>query len=214
MFFFLPRRPAHFFISLGRNCEPAIRFKDYYGAVDSTLFTYAGFYDPMTLPDVLKNMNMLLSDKLVPIDGVHMFKSEKTRMAFHARHSFDSLKTNEDLAAEEAECRSRIAHLIEKTYRIFKDARKKLFVLTVWEPTEEAYAMVLQTADILRTLTINYDFVVVTLKTKNQKWQKNEKYPELHFRFVRHFSPFDKVVNPAFTDRKGWQRIWKEFPVQ
>lgn len=214
MFFFLPRCPFHFFISLGRNCEPAIRFKDYYGAVDSTLFTSAGFYDPMTLPDVLKNMNVLLSDKLVPIDGVHMFKSEKTRMAFHARHSFDSLKTNEDLAAEEAECRSRIAHLIEKTHRIFKDDRKKLFVSTVWEPTEEAYAMVLQTADILRTLTINYDFVVVTLKTKNQKWQKNEKYPELHFRFVRHFSTFDKVVNPDFTDRKGWRRIWKEFPVR
>ena len=214
MFFFWPRKPSHFSISLGRNCEPAIRFKDYYGAVDSTLFTYAGFYNPMTLPDILKNMDALLSDKFIPIEDIHMFKCEKARLAFHSRHSFDTLKTNEDRATEEAECRSRIAHLIEKTNRIFKDSRKKLFVLTVWEPTEEAFAMVLQTADILRTLTANYDFVVVTLKTKNRKWRKNKKYPEVHFRFVKHFSPFDRVVNPAFTDQKGWQRIWKEFPVK
>ncbi len=214
MFFFWPRKPSHFFISLGRNCEPAIRFKDYYGAVDSTLFTYAGFYNPMTLPDILKNMDALLSDKFIPIEDIHMFKCEKARLAFHSRHSFDTLKTNEDRATEEAECRSRIAHLIEKTNRIFKDSRKKLFVLTVWEPTEEAYAMVFQTADILRTLTANYDFVVVTLKTKNRKWRKSKKYPEVHFRFVKHFSPFDRVVNPAFTDQKGWQRIWKEFPVK
>ena len=211
---FSRRMPAHFFISLGRNCEPALRFKEYYGAVDSTLLTYAGFYDPMTLPSLLKDVHALLLDKLIPIDGADMFKCEKARLAFHCRHSFETLKTKEDWAAEEAECRSRIAHLIEKTHRIFKDARKKLFVLTVWEPTEEAYAMVLQTADILRTLTVHYDFVIVTLKTKNQKWQKNEKYPELHFRFLTHFSPFDKVVNPAFTDQKGWRRIWKEFPVQ
>ena len=214
MFFFWPRKPSHFSISLGRNCEPAIRFKDYYGAVDSTLFTYAGFYNPMTLPDILKNMDALLSDKFIPIEDIHMFKCEKARLAFHSRHSFDTLKTNEDRATEEAECRSRIAHLIEKTNRIFKDSRKKLFVLTVWEPTEEAFAMVLQTADILRTLTANYDFVVVTLKTKNRKWRKNKKYPEVHFRFVKHFSPFDRVVNPAFTGQKGWQRIWKEFPVK
>lgn len=214
MFFFWPRKPSHFFISLGRNCEPAIRFKDYYGAVDSTLFTYAGFYNPMTLPDILKNMDALLSDEFIPIEDIHMFKCEKARLAFHSRHSFDTLKTNEDRATEEAECRSRIAHLIEKTNRIFKDSRKKLFVLTVWEPTEEAFAMVLQTADILRTLTANYDFVVVTLKTKNRKWRKNKKYPEVHFRFIKHFSPFDRVVNPAFTDQKGWQRIWKEFPVK
>lgn len=207
---FLRRTPAHFFISLGRNCEPALRFKEYYGAVDSTLLTYAGFYDPMTLPRLLKDTKVLLSDRLIPIESIHMFKFEKARLAFHYRHGFDA----SDLTAEEAECRSRVAHLIEKTDRIFQDDRKKLFVLTVWEPTEDAYAMVLQTADILRTLTINYDFVVVTLKTKNQKWQKNEHYPELHFRFLTHFSPFDKVADPTFTDQKGWRRIWKEFPVQ
>lgn len=206
--------PYRYFISLGRNCEPAFRFHEYHGWLDSTLFTYCAFMDPLRLPDALSHLDLIFKGAITPLSGVNMFKCENMKVSFHGRRKYEELKTKEDIMAEKAECQSRIFHLVEKTEQLLKKPDRKLFVLTVWKTTPAAWEMVKETREILSQKTDNFTLVVVVSKSENKgRWQETEMLPELKIRRLTHFSPFDNVKSLQLTDKKGWQRIWQEFPV-
>ena len=208
------RRSYRYFLSLGRNCEPAIRFRDNYGWLDTTVFSYCAFMEPLKLPFVLQHLNDIFKGKITHQKDVNMWTCGILRVAFHGRHKPEELTTLEQKKADCEECQSRVFHLVDKFQKILEKKDKKLFVMTVWETTEQAWGMVLENVRVLRQKTTNFDIVVVVSEKENRnKWHEDKNYPELYIRSLAFFSPFNKVVDPKFSDQIGWKKIWKEFSI-
>lgn len=125
--------PFNHVISLGYNCEISFRIEDYFGKLDSTIFSWSYILDRNQFLNALANIDDIFEHGVSLADD-HMFVCDKYRIKFHPRYDIIPKKGDySDYQFERAynELVNRIKYLKKKSIGVFKDNRKKVFIIKV-----------------------------------------------------------------------------------
>lgn len=110
---------------------------------------------------------------------------------------------------------SRIKHLKEKFIQTANDGKKNLYVFkypTKAQTFEEVLSNTKKLSEALSKIVKNSFDLLLVLEDKDiaNKLEQNLSLPNLFIRTVDFFAPEDNVTGKV-NDKKGWQKIFKEF---
>ncbi|MBO4947730.1 MAG: hypothetical protein J6C83_00105 [Peptococcaceae bacterium] len=210
-------------ISLGYNCEVSFRIRDYFGALNSVIYSWAYIENRDDLLKSLYNPEKLAaSDKELLPWG--MFRSKEYGITFHPKYSQKELfhadggENTEVVQLAKEEMVSRYMYLAKKLTGFFQDAEKTTLYVCKMQPwiTDEA-----SNIDFIKTLyqtlsdiCINDNFmlcIVMQEKDITESYQALQQ-PNLFIRTVKEFAPDSDTEYGG--DIEGWNRIFNEFELK
>lgn len=209
-FYTTNKKEYRYFVSLGRNCEFAFKFKYFYNFVDSTLLTYVGAYDRTILLSILENSSCFFEEGYEYNIELNDFICNKTGYFFHGRTRNFNCEINEKREYEELN--SRINYLKEKTDKILKSEEKKLFIRTLdCENEIDDIEFIKKLHKILTQQTTNFDLLIIVEERFYSENIKNieKDFNNLYVRKVKNHASFENV--PLNEYIKGWPQILSEF---
>lgn len=201
------------FVSLGYNCEISFRIADYFGDLDSYLFSWSFEDSRKGFVRALSNLEDVFRGELELCPN-HMILDKKYQMRFHPR--YDILpKTGEttDEQYEQAvdELKSRIEHLKSKTISLFNSGREVVFIIKVERrPAENNIRYLKKVRSILDGYqAMPYKLIAVFEKKAVNKDILSLEDEKIKIRTVRKFAPLKHT--DIMGDMIGWHRIFREF---
>lgn len=201
-------------ISLGYNCEVSFRLEDYFGGLDSYLFSWSYEEDRELFLKALKNTDDVFSGN-VSLRDDHMFADETYKIKFHPRYDILSKSgayTQKNYDEALSELQSRIKHLKEKTKELFASGRKVIFLVKVQDFGEEKNIKYIKAlSNVLKEVVISGNFLLVAVLEKKNITKKISELEDsiLRIRTVKKFAPVKHT--DIWGDVKGWYKILFEF---
>jgi len=200
-------------VPLGVNCETAFRFYRRWGFVDSSLAAWAQLYDLDTTVGMLRRLDAVMAGEAEFESGSKMWKCGNSGVKFHGKLKYGHADTPEEIAADLADLRSRVAHLRDKLVCYAANDDETLFIHRLSERDQRE-------ADKLAARLDALEDAIAKLGAKNWKLlvvcetpflAAMPQGPNRVFRAVRRFNPTDDVTNADSGDGIGWQAIFTEF---
>ena len=206
-------------ISLGYNCEISFRIRDYYGKLDSTIYSWCYIKNRKDFLKSLDDPNCLVDDEKY-LNSNGMYQCRNYDILFHTKVSKEELfSENEEirLAAEkkaQIEMKERYTYLSQKFQSIVRSKEDTLYIIKM-QPWENDVGKNMQ---FLRELQKKFtDFassdcfrILVVLEKKIQNLPllalENQK---LYIRFVDYYAADNETENGG--DIEGWNSILSEF---
>lgn len=200
-------------MSLGYNCEVSFRIEDYFGMLDSYLYSWSFeenrdnfLLSLQSIDDVFMNDVQLQPD--------HMFRDERYKIKFHPR--YDILPKTGEVSKEVydmglQELTNRISHLKLKTVNVLKGKKPIVFLIKIADLGEEDnIAYILRLFEILKENVIaSFTLIAVLEKKAATKELMKIQNEQLQIRILKKFAPINHT--DIMGDIKGWYRILKEF---
>jgi len=200
-------------VPLGVNCETAFRFYRRWGFVDSSLAAWAQLYDLDTTVRMLRDLNAVMAGPATFEPSSKMWKCGNCGVKFHGKLKYGRADTPEEIAADLADLKSRVAHLREKLVRYAVHDSETLFAHRLSERDEREPNRLGARLDALEDALVrlgarNWKLLVICETAYAAALPQGAHRV---FRTVRQFNPTDNVTNPDLGDGIGWQAIFTEF---
>lgn len=200
-------------VPVGVNCEVAFRFYRRWGFVDSSLAAWAQLYDLDTTARMLRNLSSVMTGEATFEPQSKMWKCGNTGVKFHGKLKYGHVDTPDEIAADLADLRSRVAHLREKLLRFATNGAETLFIHRLSGIDERDTDRLAGRLDALEAALAglgarNWRLLVICEKPFLANMPEG---PNRIFRSVRRFNPTDDVTNADLGDGIGWQAIFTEF---
>lgn len=201
------------FVSLGYNCEISFRIEDYFGELDSYLFSWSFEDSRRGFVNALKNLEDVFTGELELCPN-HMILDKKYQMRFHPRYDIlpkTGETTDEQYEKAVDELKSRIDHLKTKTLDLFNSGREVVFIMKVeGRPAEKN----IQYLKVVRSVLDGYQAMPYKLIAVFEKKAVNDDIlaledEKLKIRSIRNFAPLNHT--DIMGDVSGWHKIFKEF---
>ncbi len=200
-------------VSLGYNCEVSFRLEDYYGKLDSYLFSWSFEDSRSGFIKALENMEDVLQGEL-KLCPDHMIQDVKYKIRFHPR--YDILPKTGDTTDKQYieavdELKSRVDHLKKKTIDLFSGDHKIVFIIKVASarPENNIQYLAKVKAALDEYHISDYQIVAVFEKRAVSKEIRGLEDGGLKIRTVRKFAPLKHT--DIMGDIRGWNKILKEF---
>lgn len=209
-------------ISLGLNCETSYILYKKYGGAESSLFQWATVH-AQNLIEVLNNLNLIYSGKIIEDPQSNMWKCAVTHISFHGVQKPQELRDkhgrrdNEKIRAECKDTMSRIRYQCEKFQVVAKSTETKLYILGLYPelspPTNEKRVKFLQELfAALQHMAKNSSLLVLVEKNmQTNEILELDNDSNFFIRVLDHFAPADKAVSPLHVDLAGSAKILEEF---
>ena len=206
-------------ISLGYNCEISFRIRDYYGKLDSTIYSWCYIKNRKDFLKSLDDPNCLVDDEKY-LNSNGMYQCRNYDILFHTKVSKEELfSENEEirLAAEkkaQIEMKERYTYLSQKFQSIVRSKEDTLYIIKMqpWENDVEKNMQFLRELQKKFTDFASSDcfriLVVLEKKIQNLPLLALEN-PQLYIRFVDYYAADDETGTGG--DRNGWKTIFNEF---
>ena len=200
-------------VPVGVNCEVAFRFYSRWGFVDSSLAAWAQLYDLDTTVRMLRNLSAVMTGEATFEPQSKMWKCGNTGVKFHGKLEYGHVDTPDEIAADLADLRGRVAHLREKLVRSAANEAETLFIHRLSEGDERETGRLADRLDALEAALAglgarNGRLLVICEEPFLTDMPRG---PNRIFRSVRRFNPTDDVTNADLGDGIGWQAIFTEF---
>lgn len=206
-------------ISLGQNCEVAFQYTLSFGQIEAFPFNWAYVANVEKMLTALNKPELLFSGKIVYHSPSNMFFDEQSAVSFHGQRTpADLAKFSEQARAIEIEKEKedtigRVKHCFDKLFSVWASKESQLYIITFKEGSPvKINAYVQQLKHILASKTDNFTILVV-LEQKHQGFPFT-KESNIYYRFLKYYSPKDKVTTVELSDRSGWKKIFEEFQPQ
>lgn len=203
------------FVILGFNCETAFRFYCRWGFLDSSLFAWANTICLETLTKAICDFPALGTGEFAFHQKSRMWMCANSGIFFHGRLRAQlpgqPEPTEDVLAADREELRSRIAHLKEKFASYATNEKSTLFVYRIGFDVEKpglAKKLDNLEAALVRLGARNWKLLVVCRRADLPRMPAG---PNRIFRAVSKFNPTTNVTTKSKGDSIGWNRIFTEF---
>ena len=200
-------------VSLGYNCEVSFRLEDYYGKLDSYLFSWSFEDSRIGFIKALENMEDVLKGEL-KLCPDHMIQDQRYKIRFHPR--YDILPQTGEITDEQfikavEELKSRIDHLKNKTLDLCKSEKEIIFIIKVASKSVKSNVKYLSNLRVaLDKIQIsNYQIVAVFERNAALKEILALEDSRLKIRTVRKFAPLKHT--DIMGDIRGWYKIINEF---
>ena len=206
-------------ISLGYNCEVSFRIRDYYGKLDSTIYSWCYIKNRNDFLKSLDNPNCLVDDEKY-LDSNGMYQCRNYDIVFHTKVSEKALFSKEEkvrLEAEEKaqiEMKERYTYLSQKFQSILKGKEDTLYIIKM-QPWENDLEKNMQFLRSLQNKFANLGspdcfriLVVLEKKVQNLPLLALENH-QPYIRFVDCYAADNETENGG--DIEGWRTILSEF---
>jgi len=200
--------------SMGINCEVGFRFFKKWGFVDSSPFVWAQSGDIARLTAALRNLDSYCTGEVF-FNEKSMWQCRNTDIWMHGqlKHCAGEPRPSDDLLAKDlADLRSRMAHLKEKFRRYLTNDKPTLLIHRLLAAD--------QTADDLPARVAAFEKAVSDLGARNctflfiRERCRSCRLTETENRFVRSVKAFnkgDRITCEELGDPVGWNAIFSEF---
>ena len=210
-------------VSLGTNCEASFRIEDYTcHPLDAYIFSWTETHDPLKQLEALKDLHSLKESSWHP-NEYKLAVNEKYDIAFHFKNLPGDLldehgKLNKEVyEAGLSELKSRMAHLIDKTEKLFENlvGDDILFVYKAEmnEASQETPKYVTKVVKNLYKIVKNKlkngnFFLMVTVANEKlfKYLTKHIRKPNLCFYLLSFFPPH--YQRNLESDKKTWNRAF------
>lgn len=209
-------------IPLGKNCELATTYKNYYGAfLDSYLYNWAYYKDKYRYIDSIIHPEKIFSENIGFLQDGNMWECSKTGVIFHSNSQpEDLLDKNGNLIIEKKEkefedIKSKVKYLVEKSQKAYKNPAKKLYMFTFDADNPDKDIEYLKSLyEFFESQDKNFNMLVIIEQDKfcNKLKEFQKGLPKLYIRTLCYFRERqpDKICH-CFDYYKGWAEIFREF---
>lgn len=199
-------------MSLGYNCEVSFRIEDYFGKLDSYLFSWSYEEDRNAFLQALSAIESVFTGR-VELQPDHMFRDEEYKIKFHPR--YDILPKTGDVDPELYEkgldeLRERLAHLKKKTVDAFCGDRPIVFIMKVENRgIEDNKKYISEVVKVLKK-SVKAHFILVAVIEKRAATSELllMQNDVLMIRTLKRFAPVKHT--DVSGDTKGWYKILRE----
>lgn len=209
-------------VPLGKNCELATNYKNYYRAfLDSYLYNWAYYKNKKDYVDSIIHPEKIFSDDIIFHQDSNMWECTKTGMIFHSNSQpEDLIDKNGNLIIEKKEkefedIKSKIKYLIEKSIKTYKNPAKKLYMFTFdINETDKDIELLKGLYDFFEQQDKNFDMLVIVERDKLCDKLKNLQMslPKLYIRSLCYFRERQpEKICYCFDYYKDWAKIFREF---
>lgn len=209
------RRTFDQIVPLGTNCEVAFRFYMSWGFVDSSLFAWALTFDLQKICETLRKLDRLLAGEVVFSDSAKMWKCEETGILFHGNLKWSPghpAYSEEEMAADLAALRGRIAHLRVKFLDYLRNNAKTLLVHRIAEEDALSSDLDSRLSELETALAgLGARNCTLLVVTERRNLPNMPVGPNRVFRAVKRFNPCDRVTDDNAGDPVGWRAVYAEF---
>jgi hypothetical protein len=205
------------YISLGDNCEPGLQFRRI-GYEESSIFRIT-VIDSDQLICLLKSdfKNLFLKENLKPASVDHMVIDQLTGVAFHSK-LYSTIDENSGLRVFRSDYdfdevyrqeKKKVDYLVEKWRQLVASKKKVLyFRKRNYSPGREDAEAILQT---FNDCYPGHDFLILYLQPRDRA-EPDWGHARLRNIYLDHLAPYDDAE--AGADRKGWDRIFHDYPLR
>ncbi len=209
-------------VPLGKNCEPATTYKNYYGAfMDSYIYNWALYSDKKKYIDSIIHPEKIFSGDIKFYQTSNSWECMVTNITFHSNSQPEELLDKDgNLIPEKKEkefedIKSKIKHLVSKSINTYKNPSKKLYMFTFdIDNPEEDSKLLTELYNFFESQDKNFDMLVILEQNKFcDELKKLEKsLPKLYIKTLCYFRERrpDKLCH-HFEYYKGWAKIFREF---
>ena len=210
------------FVSLGLNCEISFILYTIYGGVESSLFQWASV-PSVNFLEVLNNLSLIYSGKVIENKEVNMWKCAVTSIAFHGKSLPHQLldehgkRDSEKVRAELKETIKRIQYLRDKFRIIAQSAETKLYILGLHpnfysDTKEKAVRFLQEIYTTLQKIAKNASLLVILEeKMQTKDIMQLDDNTAFFIRCIDHFAPMLKATSHEEMDLQGYMKIFLEF---
>lgn len=200
-------------MSLGYNCEVSFRVEDYFGKLDSYLYSWSFEEDRLAFLKSLSSIDDVFCGE-VQLRPDYMIRDEKYRIKFHPRYDILSkyeYPTPEAYQSALKELKDRVEHLKRKTIDVMQGSQPIVFLMKIEDQGEKNNILYLKNVlDILKR-QVKCAFVLVAVMEQKSLTEAVRSLQEdiLQIRTVKRFAPVKHT--DIMGDIKGWYKILCEF---
>ena len=207
-------------ISLGYNCEVSYRIRDYFGKLNSTIYSWAYIENRNDLIRSLQDpVKLAVSEKELLPWG--MFRSKEYGITFHPKYSQAELfnsdgSENADIVQlAKDEMISRYTYLANKLNGFFKNENETTLYVCKMHPwmtnEEENISFIKELHQMISDLCVNENYILLVVLQKKEM-TREIKSIELHNLLIRSVEAFAPDSDTEFGgDIAGWNKIFEEF---
>lgn len=201
-------------VGIGYNCEISFRIRNYFGKIDSQLFSWAYVYDREKFLDAFEYPEKIYSGDMILKDN-GMFECGVTKLSFHPRHEIledGSRDEEERIQWCKDELKQRVEHLKKKHKTLLSGDRNTLFLLKVKPDTEEQdIEFIKNVYELIHNMYHSGRFMLVVLFPEKRVTEaiRELETEKLKVRTLRWFPP-QKHTDIA-SDSRRWAQIFYEF---
>lgn len=199
-------------MSLGYNCEISFRIEDYFGKLDSYLYSWSFEEDRNAFLQSLQAIDSVFTGK-IELQPDHMFRDEVYKIKFHPR--YDILPKTGEVSLESYEkgldeLKERLEHLKQKTTAVFSGKRPIVFIMKVENKgVENNEKYILEAVEVLKK-TVRTHFILVVVMEKKAVTSEllHIQSDVLLIRTLKKFAPVKHT--DVIGDTRGWYKILRE----
>ena len=201
-------------LPLGINCETAFRFFRKWGFVESSLFAWAQSRNLATMTAALERFDELLAGPVTLNPSDHLWLCGNSGIRFHGKLKWTPglSPSHEELDADLADLKGRLAHLKDKFRDYLRNGEMTLFIhrLAAADAADPGLAEKLDAleAAIQNLGAANWKLLVIC---ERKDLSHMPKGPNRIFRAVREFNPGSAITDARRGDPTGWSAIFSEF---
>ena len=201
-------------LPLGINCETAFRFFRKWGFVESSLFAWAQSRNLATVTSALERFDELLAGSVTLNPSDHLWLCGNTGIRFHGKLKWTPglSPSQEELDADLADLKGRLAHLKDKFRDYLRNAGTTLLVhrLAAADAADPDLGKKLDAleAAIQKLGAANWKLLVIC---ERKDLSHMPKGPNRIFRAVREFNPGSAITDARRGDPTGWNSVFSEF---
>jgi len=200
---------------LGTNCEVAFRFYLSWGFVDSSLFAWAQTFGLAKMCATLRKLDRLFAGEANFSDQSKMWKCEETGVYFHGNLKWSPGHADysaDEIAADLASLRGRVAHLRTKFLEYLRNNRKTLLVHRISDGDATSPNLESRLTELESVLAgLGARNCTLLVVTERRNLSRMPAGPNRVFRAVEAFNPCDRVTDANAGDPIGWRAIYSEF---
>lgn len=200
-------------ITLGVNCEPAFRFYDTWGFLDSSLLAWSQVFHLEKLVSALNRFPSLFAGDLSLDRLSKMWICGSSGIYVHGKLKAGLAEPPPDaVEADRCDVQGRMRHLKDKFLQYIRDDRPTLFVHRLCEG-DEADETLGGKLDALETALSalgakNWKLLVICEKEFLSRMPPSDLRV---FRAVKKFNPGHAITDRKLGDPVGWKAIYTEF---
>ena len=201
-------------VPVGVNCETAFRFFRKWGFVDSSLFAWAQSRNLATVAAALARFDAIAAGPIAPNASDHLWLCGNSGVRFHGKLKWrpGATPTQDELDADLADLRERVAHLKRKFLDYLRNEKSTLFVhrLAAADAVAPDLAARLDTleAELVRLGARNWRLLVIC---ERKDLGRMPPGANRIFRAVAAFNPGSDIANARRGDAPGWNAVFSEF---
>lgn len=209
-------------IPLGKNCELATTYKNYFHAfMDSYLYNWAFYKNKKGYFGSVINPEKIFSNGIEFHQDSNMWECLTTGVVFHSNSQpEDLLDKNGNLITEKKEkefedIKSKIKYLVEKSIKAYKNPSKKLYMFTLdIDNADEDIEYIRELYSFFESMDKNFDMAIIIEQDKlcDKLKEAQKAMPGLYIRTLCYFREREpEKICHDFEYYKDWAKIFREF---